>query len=256
MQHVKPRLLHKISCSTFQMGVYSRACFTTDNRIIFCDQPIRVYDMASSSVQTIQTKFIAVDITCDLKNNIYGAFGPISINKIDIENMKLEPDCTIKKTRKINVMRYTRIRVNNDKLYSNYQDKIMLFNQDGTVVKSLDTKFNPVFMCVENSGGIFISDGKSIMHITESGEHNKIPNNMKTDDEIKGLDIDGQGKLSACICNDKVGSIVRINISTGYMEPILENLVTPQHITFHPNKNMFLVITDHKKECSVYQVTN
>lgn len=92
--------------------------------------------------------------------------------------------------------------------------------------------------------------------MTESGSQSEIPTNMKRDNaDITGLDIDEQGRLYACIYNKEEGSVVRINPSTGNEEPVLQNIVTPSNIAFHPTKNMFLVITDHGKECSVYEVT-
>lgn len=255
MQQGNPSFLQKISCSTLRMTSFHAACFTTDNRIVFTGTPICVYDMSSSGVETIPSRLMAIDITCDSKNNIYGAFGPISINKIDIENMELEASCEINIKRKQNDSRYTCIGANDDILYSNYNDKIILFNPRGTIVKSLETRLKPSFMCVDYSGGIFISDRISIIYITESGSHNQIPVKMKTGDDITGLGIDKQGQLYACISNNMKGSVVRINTTTGYEEPILENLVFPRDITFHPTKNMFLIITDKGDECSVYEVT-
>lgn len=54
----------------------------------------------------------------------------------------------------------------------------------------------------------------------------------------------------------KNGAVEQINTTTGYREPVLENLFKPRNIAFHPTKNMFLVITEYGQKCLVYQVTN
>lgn len=251
IQQGKIHLLHKISSSKLEMIAFGKACLTMDNRIVFVEYQLRVYDISSSSVHTIQLKSVwSSDITCDLKNNVYVSFPGDGIYNIDIMNLN--------EGYRINTKQggYQQVKHKNGLLYTNWNDKIVLFNQQKTIVKTLECIFKPVFMCVENCDGIYISDGKSIIRMTETGSHNIIPTIMEMGEAITGLDVDGQGQLYACIYTDEVGTVVRINTTTGYREPVLENLVTPCYIAFHPTKNMFLVITDRGKECSVYLVTN
>lgn len=251
IQQGKIQLLHKISSSKLEMTAFGKACLTMDNRIVCVGYPLRVYDIGSSSVHTIQVEFIcSSDITCDLKNNVYVSFPGDGIYNVDIKNMN--------EGHRINTQqgRYQRVKQKNDFIYSNWNYEIVLFNQQKTIVKTLQCIFKPVFMCVENCDGIYIADAKSIMRMTETGTHNIIPIIMEMGEVITGLDVDGQGHLYACISTDVVGTVVRINTTTGYREPVLENLVTPCYISFHPTQNMFLVITDRGKECSVYLVTN
>ncbi|CAC5401356.1 unnamed protein product [Mytilus coruscus] len=253
-QQEKALLVQKISCSLLKMPTLSKNCFTVDDRIVCSGQPIHVYDMTRSSVKTVKVSFISTDVTCDLKNNIYASFPSVGISHID--TMKSREG--FRRMNKIMSKsgEYQWVKLHNDLIYSNTSEGIVLLNKEGTVVKTVICTITPTFVCLEKCGGIYISNGKSIIHITESGEHNEIPTNLKTEYTITGMDVDRQRQLYACICNDEEGSVVRINTTTGYKEPILGDLVTPSYIAFHPTKNMFLVTTDYGKECSVYQVTN
>ncbi|XP_052065127.1 uncharacterized protein LOC127704929 [Mytilus californianus] len=251
-QQGKVLLDQKISCSQLKITRIYSACFTLDNRIVFsCHFLISMYDIASASVQSTQVKYCPLDITCDLKNDIYASFPAVGLCKINKENFTEDPWFT--QTSGC----FNCVKVNNDTIYSNTNSReVIVLNEDQTIVKSLKTKIKLEFMCMEGHNGIFISDGKSIKHMTESGSISRIPYTLKRDNEITGLDVDEKGQLYACTSNKEVGSIVRINTTTGYKEPVLENLVTPRDIAFHPTKNKFLVMTDHGKECSVYEVTN
>ncbi|CAG2247802.1 unnamed protein product [Mytilus edulis] len=215
-----------------------------DDRIVFIGYPFRVYDIGSSSVRKIKVSFSATNLTCGLNNNIYTSFSSVGVYNIDIKNLN-EGRC-INKIR-VKPGDYRLVKLNNTMLYSNIENGIVIFNEDGTVVKTLHCTCRAEYMCLDKRGEILLSDGKSIIHMTESGSHNEIPVKMKTGDEITGLDVNEQGQLYACICNEEAGSIVRINTTTGYKEHVLENLVTPKNIAFHPTKNMFLVITDKGK---------
>ncbi|CAC5401361.1 unnamed protein product [Mytilus coruscus] len=242
----------KISCSQLKMTRIYSACFTLDNRIVFSGHFLLcIYDITSASIQSVQMKYCPLDITCDLKNDIYASFPAVGLCKINKENFTEDPWFT--QTSGC----FNCVKVNNDTIYSNINSReIFVLIEDQTIVKSLKTKIKLEFMCMAGHNGIFISDGKSIKHMTESGSISRIAYTLKRDNEITGLDVDNQGQLYACISNKEVGSIVRINTTTGYKEPVLENLVAPRDIAFHPTKNMFLVMTDHGKECSVYEVTN
>lgn len=96
--------------------------------------------------------------------------------------------------------------MNNVLIYLNVENAIVLYYKNGTFVKTLQCKIDMLFLCVDYRGGMFISNDKSIIHIPESGSHNahnEIPVKMKTDDKITGLDVDEQGRLYGCICNNK-----------------------------------------------------
>ncbi|XP_052065133.1 uncharacterized protein LOC127704933 [Mytilus californianus] len=253
VQQGKHQLLQNIRCSQLEMKVLNKASFTMNNQIVFNGSPFRVYDITSSNVHTINVGYSSSDVTCNVTNDVYASFPPIGVYNIDIKNLKEGPRIN-KETSTENA--YRRVKVNNALIYSNVENAIVLLSQDGTVVKTLQCKITLLFICVDNRGGMFISDGKSIIHMTETGSHKEIPTNMKSDHEIRGLDVSEQGQLYACICHNEKGSVVQINTTTGYREPVLENLVTPRHISFHPTKNIFLIITDKSKECSVYQIRN
>ncbi|CAC5401354.1 unnamed protein product [Mytilus coruscus] len=235
------------------MKVLNKASFTMNNQIVFNGSPFLVYDITSSSVHTINVGYSSSDVTCNVKNNVYASFPPIGVYNIDIKNLKEGPRIN---TETSTENAYGRVKVNNALIYSNVENVILIFSQDGTVVKTLQCKITLLYICVDNRGGMFISDGKSIIHMTETGSHKEIRTNMKSDHEIRGLDVSEQGQLYACICHKEEGTVVQINTSTGYKEPVLENLVTPRDIAFHPIKNMFLIITDKSRECLIYQITN
>lgn len=251
-QQGKVRLYQKISCSQHRMTRIYSACFTADNRIVFSGHfLLNIYDIASASVQSIQMKYCPQDITCDLKNDTYASFPAVGLCKFNKENFT-EDHWSTQTSGCFNC-----VKVTNDKIYSNINSReVVVLNKDQRIVKSLKTKIRLEFMCLADHNGIYISDGKSIKHLTESGSISRIPYTLKRDNDITGLDLDQQGQLFVCVSNKEVGSIVRINTVTGYKEPaVLEHLVTPKNIAFHPTKYTFLVITDHGKECSVYEVT-
>ncbi|XP_063400179.1 uncharacterized protein LOC134684799 [Mytilus trossulus] len=259
MQQKRPSLMSKISCSQMKMTRIGRACFTIDNHIVFCGNQILLYDITNSSVQSVRESnvlgYTSTNITSDMKNNVYASFAPVFIKTIDMKNLKEGTLIHNSKDGVSDCHNFTCLKAKNDLIYSNYNQDIVSFNEKRSVMKVLKTKVNPAFMCVSKDGGIFISEKNTIKHITESGSYDNIPTKMESGDNITGIDVNEQGQLYACICGNEVGSIVRINTTTGYREPVLENLVTPCDIAFHPDptKNMFLVMTDHGKECSVYQ---
>lgn len=254
-QRQKLQLLYTISCSQLEMKIMDKACYTMDDRIVFIGFPFRVYDIISSSVRKIEVSFNARNLTCGLNNNMYASFPSVGVYNIDIKNLN-EGRC-INQTR-VKPDEYGLVKLNNNMLYSNIKNDIVILNEEGTVVKTLNCTFRAHFMCLEKRGAILLSDGKSIIHMTESGSHSEIPIKMRTGDKITGLDVDNQGQLFACICNKEKGAVERINTSIGYREQVLENLVNPRDIAFHPDptKNMFLVMTDHDKKCTIYQFKN